>query len=539
MNKLTRVIILIISIFISERAFAADPASTPSDIREVTVYLNGAEVNRYGEASISPGENEIVFGGLSNFIDPNSISVSGGGNAVITSVNYVANYLKYQKKPDNVIALETERDTLALKIEFVKNDISALHKELALLDTNSKMSVGPKSEYVPDLQDLAEYYHKQVTEVKNKISRLNLKRKQMEEKYYDLKKQINQFTNYHDIPSSVIFVHLSSTVYSTGYFKISYFVKNAHWNPIYDLRAVTTNDPIKLDYDAMVVQQSGEDWNNIKLTLSTGNPVLGGNKPELNEWYIDFYKPRTLTTYHEEMKYNKAATPASEGASYDSTSRLDMKTSADYTTVTQSQTTTIFDINLKYDIPSDAEGRQVQVQQYVLPAQFIYSATPKLDPDAFLFGSTTGWGDYNLLPGNANIFFEGAYVGKSFIDPDQTGDSLPISFGRDKRIVIQRVKVKDYSKKQLFGGNQTQAFAFAYSVKNTKNTAVTLRIEDQLPISKTKDITVQAQDLSNADYDVETGKVTWMLILKPGETQKFNFSYSVKYPKNKVVEGVN
>ena len=539
MKKLKQAIATWICIFAFNCVFAAEPVSTPSDIREVTVYLNGAQVTRYATASLVAGENEIVFGGLSNFIDQNSISVSGGGNAVITSVRYEINYLKYQKKPDNITSLESERDTLGLKLEFVKNDISSLQKELDMLDENRKMGISPKTEFVPDLGDLAEYYHKQVLETSNKMSRLKIKEKDMTDKYNGLVNQINKYNYNTNIPSGEVIVHLSSTGYNNADFKISYYVQKAHWNPLYNIRAQNVNEPVKLDYNAMVFQQSGEDWNNVKLALSSGNPSLGGNKPELSQWFIDIYQPGMV--YRKSTRYEEKAmnAPAPTMSSADMSGTQDMKTTADYTTVTQQQTATIFEINLKYDIPSDAQGRQVQVQQYSLPAQFVYSAVPKLDPDAFLLGSVTGWSDYNLLPGNANIFFEGAFVGKSLINPDQTGDSLPVSFGRDKRIVIQRTKVKDFSKKQFLGGSQTQSFTFTYSLKNTKNTAVTLKIQDQLPTSKTKDIEVNALDLSNGVLDPETGKITWTLTLQPGETQKYNFSYSVKYPKNKTVAGLN
>jgi uncharacterized protein (TIGR02231 family) len=161
-----------------------------------------------------------------------------------------------------------------------------------------------------------------------------------------------------------------------------------------------------------------------------------------------------------------------------------------------------------------------------------------LDNDAFLTADISAWEDLNLLPGNANIFFQGSYVGQSNLDPLSTKDTLPISLGRDKSIVIKREKVKDYSKEKIIGDNKKQSFAYTINVKNTKKDAVDIKIIDQYPISQQGKIEVTLDDAGGAVIDQSTGKLIWNLHLESNGEQKLQFTFTVKYPKDQVIQGL-
>ena len=178
------------------------------------------------------------------------------------------------------------------------------------------------------------------------------------------------------------------------------------------------------------------------------------------------------------------------------------------------------------------------IQTFSLPAVYEYVSLPKLDADAFLTARIAGWEDLSLTPGSANIYFDGAYVGESYINPFETGDTLTLSLGRDKKIVVKREKLKEFSSTKLFGGNKERTFTFEISVRNTKKEALTIVLLDQVPLSQDKEIEVKVLELSEGIKDDETGKVAWNLALQPNETKKVRLSYSVKYPKNKSVAGL-
>ncbi|NCX96668.1 MAG: DUF4139 domain-containing protein, partial [Chitinophagia bacterium] len=144
----------------------------------------------------------------------------------------------------------------------------------------------------------------------------------------------------------------------------------------------------------------------------------------------------------------------------------------------------------------------------------------------------------SLLPGETGIFYEGTYVGKGFIDPKSTKDTMKLSIGRDKKIVITRERDKKLRATKLLGSTVNDTYAYTIAVRNTRKQKATIEIEDQMPVSNDKDIVVETIDNDKAEYDAPTGKMKWTLELQPGETKKITFSYSITYPKGKRINGL-
>lgn len=211
---------------------------------------------------------------------------------------------------------------------------------------------------------------------------------------------------------------------------------------------------------------------------------------------------------------------------------------SDYTTVVENATSVEFDIALPYTIPTGNTPQLVDIKSHEVKAGFQYTAVPKVDQDAFLVGNVTDWDELNLLSGNANIFFEGTFVGESFIDVNNTNDTLSLSLGRDKKVVVKRNKLKDFTKKNFIGSNKKEEFAFEIEVRNTKKESIEILVEDQIPVSQNSQIEVETIDTGGAAYNKDNGKLQWKLNLGAGETKKLLFKYSVKYPKNKTVGGL-
>jgi uncharacterized protein (TIGR02231 family) len=150
-----------------------------------------------------------------------------------------------------------------------------------------------------------------------------------------------------------------------------------------------------------------------------------------------------------------------------------------------------------------------------------------------LLAEVADWEKLNLLPGDANIIFEGTYVGKSFIDPNSTFDTLNLTLGRDKRVVVKKEKLVDYSSVKFFGNNKQQKITYELTVKNNKKDTVRMLLKDQYPLSTNKEIEVELLDAGGAAINTDIGVLTWKLELAPGENKKIRFAYSVKYPKDK------
>lgn len=207
----------------------------------------------------------------------------------------------------------------------------------------------------------------------------------------------------------------------------------------------------------------------------------------------------------------------------------------DYVNETDNQLNVTYEIDLPYDVPTNGKEQVVSLKEKLAPATYKYFAAPVKDKDAYLLGCIGGWESLQLLPGEANIIFEGTYVGKTFINPGSTSDTLNLTLGKDRRVVITREKLKDFSSVKFLGAKKLQTFTYEITVKNNKKEAIQLQVKDLFPIPTDKEIEVELLDYSGADLDKEQSFITWNMELKPGESRKFRMSYSVKYPKDKVL----
>jgi TonB-dependent SusC/RagA subfamily outer membrane receptor len=210
----------------------------------------------------------------------------------------------------------------------------------------------------------------------------------------------------------------------------------------------------------------------------------------------------------------------------------------DYTTIEEQELNISFDIDIPYDILSNGKDHSVTLKDLKIPASYKYYAVPRVDKEAFLLAEISDYSKFNLLPGEANIIFEGMYVGKTTINPNQTADTLNLSMGRDKKIAIKREKVADKSGTKFLSSYKEQTFTYEITLKNNKKEAIEMLLKDQYPISTDKDITVELLDNEKAKENTETGILTWELKLDAGETKKIRISYKVKYPKDKVIENL-
>lgn len=206
------------------------------------------------------------------------------------------------------------------------------------------------------------------------------------------------------------------------------------------------------------------------------------------------------------------------------------------TIVTQYQpTTTVYKIDDKYTLETDGKTTTIGIKQFDVPALYDYLAAPKIDPSAFLTAKIINWQDYDLQSGEASLYFEGTYLGKTYIDLSSTLDTLSLSLGKDNGIKVSRKLVKEFSTKRFIGSNRTDTRQYEISLRNTKRVAVNITVTDQFPISTTKEINVDDVKAPEAQIDKDTGIATWAITLAPGQEKKLSISFSVKYPKDKKV----
>ena len=198
-------------------------------------------------------------------------------------------------------------------------------------------------------------------------------------------------------------------------------------------------------------------------------------------------------------------------------------------------TTVSFLVDIPYTIPSDGENYTVEMQDLSIPATYEYFTAPKVSQEVFLTALITDWEVYNLMAGEASIFFEDTFVGRSVLDVDQPNDTLTVSLGQDRGISVSRTRVADYSEKDFFGTTRSEQVGYEIALRSNKAQPVSVVVEDQVPVSTNEQIRVDVEETSSADYNETTGLLRWSLELPPAETKRLRFGYEVKYPKGQRV----
>ncbi|HBY67870.1 MAG TPA: hypothetical protein DEG69_09000, partial [Flavobacteriaceae bacterium] len=198
-------------------------------------------------------------------------------------------------------------------------------------------------------------------------------------------------------------------------------------------------------------------------------------------------------------------------------------------------TNTQFKIKKAYSIPSNAEVTSIEIENINLPATYQHYTAPELNENVFLTATIKNYEQHDFLPGEANVYFEGNYAGKSIINPQVASDSLNLSLGTDPNVVVTREKLKNYKSKSFLGNNCIIDRDYKIEIKNNKNTTVNLFIEDRIPISQNEKIKLDDINTGTARYDKETGILKWNVTLSANEKAEKEFSYTVKYPKDKQI----
>ncbi|MBU1183485.1 MAG: mucoidy inhibitor MuiA family protein [Pseudomonadota bacterium] len=529
---------LLISLIIPSVLFAGGEIVVSPSLTTVKVFLKGAELSHAAKVKLEKGMNEVVFTGLASKIVANSINISGKGDAVIMSVVQRLDYLRPPEKNQQIKTLEDSLETLNKIFSQNQNEIDVLKAETDLLMANKSIGGSEKGVSVQELQKMAEYYSKRFAEIKSRMLELSLNAKKIQKDIERVKNQLNEENRQINKTTNEVVIAVLSKAGGTAELNLSYLINDSGWLPSYDIRVDRVNSPANLSSKADVWQQSGLNWKEVEIILSTRNPSLNNNQPEISPWFIDFYRPPV----YREMKAiaEKSAPMASfeaYGAKQDAGTE-EAKTMADYFDINSKQLSVEFKPQIKYSIPSDGKPHYVALQEFSVPADYEYYTAPKLDNNAFLLARLTDWAGYNLLAGQSNIYFENSYIGQSYLNPATSEETLIISLGRDQNITVSRESLKDFTEDKLLSSDVERTFAFEIKVKNNKKAAVKVSIEDQVPISKNKDIVVKLIESSGAVYDSESGKLKWLVDVEAGKAVIKKLAYSVRHPKGKTIQGL-
>jgi uncharacterized protein (TIGR02231 family) len=529
---LKRLLMVTLTVFVVAAAQAEDSQKVNSKIQKVIVFLQGGQVTRTASTTIKPGTSTLVFDNISPDMDAQSIQVTGNGDFTILSVKQQQNFLDDQTKQKNVEELQNRQQNIREKITQLQDMMLVYQEEEKLLLKNQLIS-GPNNNIdLAKLKLALDFQTARLTELKKnqqsvirQVNALNVELSKYNNQIADAGRAEGKGT-------SSIVVTVAAANSTPAQFTLSYVIGNANWSPAYDIRAKNVNSPITIVYKANVTQQSGEDWKDVKLTLSTGNPYVSANKPDLSPYYLDIERPRPQADMSSQLNEVVVVGYGNRKKENSLRSALAGKVAGLQVTQVENQTNVEFSISNPFSVGSDGKPAMVEMNQVSLPAKYEYYVAPKVSTNVFLTAHVTGWNQYNFLPGDVNLFFEGTYIGKSRMESQMESDTLNLSLGIDKNIVVSRTLQKSLTEKQGIVSNKKQTRDWVIEIKNRKNQAINLLVEDQVPVSQNSTIKVETKELSGGKFDPLTGLVAWNFALKPLDDKKTLLSYQVNYPKN-------
>lgn len=537
-------------------------------------------------------ENTVQIGA------PNSLTVL----SVQFTQNYISEYEIDESNPvikkvrDSISLVQKE----IVKVQTEKNShaktIELLDKNQQVSGSNTGLNVTELMKLVDYYNSKRTQLSNSITAFQEKENKLNEKLKKLNSKL-----EINTKNEEKSSKGKLILQVMNESAGIVN-LDINYLTAGATWKPFYDLRAESISTPINMMYKGQVTQNTGIDWKKVKLTLSSGNPTQNNTAPILQAWFLRFGQngflqynnsnavmnsiqgkvsgleinqkndtkivlrgnrsisgnnqalviidgqistAETLQSLPQGLIKSTDVLKGAEGAALygsDGVNGVIIVTTKqginDYTEINESQLNVSFDIDIPYDILSNGKAHSVALKEIKLPATYRYYAAPRIEKEAFLLAEISDYSKFNLLPGEANIIFEGMYVGKTVINPNQTADTLNLSMGRDKKISIKREKIADKSGTKFLSAYKEQTFTYDITIRNNKKESIELLLKDQYPISTDKEITVELLEKDKAKVNEETGILTWDLKLGANETKKIRISYKVRYPKDKIIDNL-
>lgn len=522
-----------------------------TEIKSAIVYLDGAEIHRSKKVSLQKGRTKVIFTGLSPKFNPKNIQVTTTNNIELLAISHRIDYLTNVKEKPRVQSLKDSLKLISQKNIALNNDKDAYNIEKDMMLQNKKIGGQNNGVSITELKQAADLFRARIMEINKAIAKIDVgvtKNNEFINRINNELYQLNAKTTY---SRGEITLLLNSNEAKTTEIDLKYIVSNAGWTPSYDIRAEDVNQPINLEYKAFVYNNTDIDWKDIKFKLSTADPTLSATQPKMSPWYLNYksqavysskkrktanlYQQRSAPAYNQEQKMFNDKAGLAQNYYFNGSSTVSKIEASDFENISVAELSAEFDIQKSYSVPSDNKPYIVDVAEYELPTVYKHYAVPKLEKDAFLLARITNWQDLNLVEGTANIYFAGTYTGQSFISTRNVSDTLDISLGRDKKVMVTRTKLKDFSSVKYIGSNRKEIHAYQMVVKNNRKGAIDIEVLDQLPVSQDSDIEVSAEEISDALKNDLTGKLTWEFKVQPNESKTIDLRFNVKYPKNKPI----
>jgi len=574
-NQAKNLILAVVVISLLAVAASADVPTTSGTISKVTVYRGQALVTRTINIDLPPGSSELIVKDLPAMIIPESIYAQTSDNIKVLSVRYRQKAVS-QATREEVKQLDDKIEDVKYKLKCAERDYKHFGhygkmfdelKDFTITAAKSDLNRGlltfePIEKLAALIEDKAFEYHERITQLEDKIAGLQKDMELLERKRTELSAGHSRTER-----EAVLF--LSSAGGKKVSIELSYLVNGANWQQQYNLRAYPKESNVLIEYNAVVNQTSGENWGSVNLSLSTAEPTMVAAPPILEPMLVALARPaqsqqaeqffaETARQYQKSRKDNiRKGIAANEELN-----RLAVQNQVLFFNVGRKQVqefqqkmaeisrtegvSVTYDLPGKLTLPSRSDQQLVTIASIHTKADFTLIATPLLTDYVYLQADLLNNSDTVLLPGQASMFRNGEFVGKSQLPQVTIGEKFTAGFGIDSQVQVTR-ELED-KKTRIQGGNRIDTFHYRITLSNYKNTPVELQLLDRLPYTDNTSIKIELEKTEpqlskDSDYlrtNRKKGILRWDLKLAPNSVDSsatvVKYSFTMEYDRNMQIQ---
>lgn len=524
-----------------------------SRVASVKIYNHGALVSRTCTVNVNAGLNKIVIQQLSPFIHPQTIQISGSKDISIVTVNFVKNYLAESNNNAQVVAAKATRQILLDSLQIMLDKKYVIDEQILFMQTNRNIG-GTSGVEADQLDNVYDVYTEHITNLRQRLTSTEKIINGYRVQISAMDRQLAELLPVATDGEGNIVIALNAVSKTISTINFSYFVDHVTWRPVYDLFANGIDESMNLSLKAYIIQQTGEAWQQTKISLVAGSPYHTGARPMLDPSFVDFvsYNKRKVGGYannestvlglyaNTQRETMFSVNGKMQNDQYKSVDGTDSVKSAEYiwyntADVTNNRMNYEYVLALPQTLNSDGEEYPLEVAKRDIKVNYSYICVPKLTNDVYLLATLGSNEAVNLPPAEANLFIENNYMGSTFFNTNADEDSISVTFGTDNRIVCDRKVVKQFTSKKFMSNNISRAYDVEINLYNNRNEHAVVTIEDQVPVSENSSIKIETVATDGALADSETGKLTWVIPMSPQEKVRKHFSYTITYPKGRTI----
>ena len=497
-----------------------------TEIREVSLYRNGCFVKRRGVLALKKGKQTVTFENLPESLDESTVrmSLSAGANGS----NVQTELLTPAQKEEALSEVKK-------KIARLDNSVAIKKSQIDMWNANADFS----SKENVSMNDVVNY----ITSLPAHLEKLYDEIEELNREKKDLEKQMQEIQKLNRC--HIVKADVEAREDGNYQVEIRYYDNRRWWNPVYEIYTSEEDNRMKIRLKADIGQSTIENWDQVKLTLYTGNPQISGNIPVLSPQYVNFYAQRVYKTAARNAVFGAAKAMAMEDGVY---AEADMAEEApmayEYEEMNevsnpkaqavQNDTMMEYELQGLWDVSNENKA-SADLQENVVECRYHVVCVPKMDEVGYLAAEVKTADIEEILNTEAVVYHKGTYLGNVYINADMSKDTYDISLGRDESVRLKRTQKKKFTSNVLLKGRKKTDYEYEIKVTSTKNKECRVTVKDQIPVSQDKTIVVEKADISGGKFDEKTGKIDWEMDLGAGESKTLNLDYSITWPKDKTL----